>query len=631
MKRTNIKLTRSIRFRLTFLIILASTVLYVSIVGIIVSRFKRNAVQNAKVVTENLAKEYANMATADLNEDMNLARGMAIAFKGNWQKGNGGDSDFYEKMLHNVATESPAVMALWVNMELSAVKNGYNKNYGRERHTLVTVAGQEEFLKEQLNLEGDDPDGDYYQLKKTMITEFSEPYFDTYGTDTTEYLMSSVCVPILDRNKKFLGLTGIDFSLNRLMPFVEQIVPYEGTKAMVVSHKGIVVAHPDKKMIMKDVDQIWNGQQNLKKSVVKAETFSFEEELSGEKYYVSMAPIVLSSCDTPWALVIKVPEKAVLASVNRTIVLSLILCFVGLVLLGGITVYLSLRIIVPLKKCINFALEIGSGNLKDNIKVSAKNEIGLLADSLNHMATEIRDIVTNISEGTNILSNTASNLTFSSEKLIVTADEQEESSARADSSINELSTFIDNSNETTTRAKYISDTTTRMVQQSAVQFQASVESMGVIANKIKVVNDIAFQTNILALNAAVEAARAGEAGRGFAVVADEVRKLADMSKLAADEIQHLSHTTKKQSEEAGETLQQTFAHIEEYSAIISDLNRQTQQQDQSISQIVDTISGLKVMTSTNTEQAVAIDQTAQDVKVQTEKLKKLTTRFQLNN
>lgn len=631
MKKETGKKSKSIGFQFTFLIITLSSLLYLSIIWIVINRFKTDSENNARYLTENLAWEYANMATANLNEDMNLARGMVVALKSNWQKGNASDSEFYRIMLENVARECNDVMALWANMELHTVDNDYTKNYGRKRHTLVTLTGQEGYIEEMINLEGDDVESDYYQLKTSKIVEFSEPYFDTYGTDTTQYLMSSVCVPLLDNNNKFMGLGGIDFSLKRLMPFVEQIVPYQGTKAMVVSYKGIVVAHPNTEMIMKDIDQIWNGQQNLKQSIGSARAFSFDEKLNGKDYYVAMAPIVLSHCDTPWALVLQIPKKSVLASVNRTILLSIIICLIGLVVLGLFIYFLSQRIIVPLKKCIAFAREIGNGNLKGKLSIKSNNEIGILSESLTSMAAELRNIVTNISDGTNVLLETAGNLTYSSKKLISTADQQEESSISADSTVSKLSSFFDVSAETTGNAQRISDETTGMVQQSAQLFQASVESLNEIADKISIVNDIAFQTNILALNAAVEAARAGDAGRGFAVVADEVRKLADLSKNAAMEIHALSVNTKEQSQEAGETLHQTFSQIEQYSAIIAMLHHQSEKQHDSISQMMSSIGVLRQLTESNTEQAISIDHTANDLKIQTEKLKKLTAKFQLRN
>ncbi len=126
----------------------------------------------------------------------------------------------------------------------------------------------------------------------------------------------------------------------------------------------------------------------------------------------------------------------------------------------------------------------------------------------------------------------------------------------------EMAANIRQNSENATTTEKIAAQASSSAEKSGQAVANSVQAMRTIAEKIRIVQEIARQTDLLALNAAIEAARAGQHGKGFAVVASEVRKLAERSQTAATEIGELSSSTLQVSEEAGQMLQQLVPDIQ---------------------------------------------------------------------
>ncbi|HEY4786664.1 MAG TPA: methyl-accepting chemotaxis protein [Bacteroidales bacterium] len=166
----------------------------------------------------------------------------------------------------------------------------------------------------------------------------------------------------------------------------------------------------------------------------------------------------------------------------------------------------------------------------------------------------------------------------------------------------------------------MANSSTRNIKNAALASQNSLSSVRVITDKICVINDIAFQTNILALNAAVEAARAGEQGRGFAVVAAEVRKLAERSKTAASEIVELSKKSLYATEEANTLLISVIPEIEKTALLLQEITAASEQQRSGTVQINNAVQQLNTVTQQNVSSAEELASNAEELNSQAEEL-----------
>ncbi len=340
---------------------------------------------------------------------------------------------------------------------------------------------------------------------------------------------------------------------------------------------------------------------------------------------------IMNEIEATYAKHIYEKEEQIKAESKGSLIQIIILSIIVILVSIFMAYIMTKGILNPISKGVLFTKKISEGDLTATIDIEQKDEIGEMVASLVSMANKLKQVLVEIISGSDNIADASQQISSSSQQLSQGANEQASSIEEVSSTMEQISANIEQNTQNAQQTDKVSHESNNSIKEVVEKSQKAVEANKQIAEKITIINDIAFQTNLLALNAAVEAARAGEHGKGFAVVAAEVRKLAENSKKAAEEIVRIAQSGLILTQEAGETMLSTMPKIINTSKLIQEIAVSSLEQNNGVGHVNTAIQQLNTVTQQNASSSEELASSAEELAGQAEQLKDVISFFNIGN
>lgn len=368
------KLKLSIRQKIQFYIMTLATIIFALSFGYIGLSNKRVTLKNAEQTVRLELEKASFKISSDLNKNIIILQTLSktlMAYNNlSWEEWQKLLLDIYK----NTIETNPQMFSLWDSWEYSIIDSNYTKPYGRKVIIFWNENGTIKHSIENKSMDGDPEQ--YGKVKKLQKPYIWEPYYDLFASSKAEQLlMTTLSYPIM-LNEQFVGIVSADVTLKQIQKKVNEISPFPKSYAFMLSNTGIIAAHPNDKLINKNIDEIFekdNKKHNIVNKINEGEFFYYTgKNEANENIYYAYVPIKIDFTDTPWVLALVVPEDIISQEAREKFFITLAVILLGLVLIAITIIYVSKSITTPIKNITDILNKISKGHLDKNMYINLK-------------------------------------------------------------------------------------------------------------------------------------------------------------------------------------------------------------------------------------------------------------------
>jgi methyl-accepting chemotaxis protein len=378
-----------IQAKLLVYILSTSALIYLLAFGYLSYADYKASSDEAKKLMDTYSGKFSNSIMTELNSDMAIARTMVQSFSHVKSTYNQYDISVYSDMIKNILENNPQFSSCILNFEISAINEKYKKDYGRVELVFYKSGGIIYNKIDTFDLSGDEINNPYYAFKINPHEELSEPYkYSPSYPEIDSVLSSCISVPITSEGQ-FIGLLQFNFKTERFATMVNNIMPYDGSYAFLLSNKGVYAAISRDSLVNMSIEKVYpelSLENNILGNIKRGLAFSYSFKEKGKKnYYATHSPLKIGNSDLYWSLGISAPTSVLIEKANVNLIFSLIIIVFGFIVLSFVVWVISRSISIPLKKTAETIKDLAQGNISSEKKfeIIGNDEINDIRKSVN--------------------------------------------------------------------------------------------------------------------------------------------------------------------------------------------------------------------------------------------------------